>query len=134
MSTFPAERTAIVTGAVSERGIGRATANYLAEQGWNIGIIDLDDAACKAAAKELAAEHGVKASRRRRQRRRRGVRPRAIDAIEAELPQIVALANVAGVSSPVPYLELDAGRMGPGPRASTSTACTTPPAAWPNPW
>ena len=44
MSTFPAERTAIVTGAVSERGIGRATVNYLAAQGWNIGIIDLDDA------------------------------------------------------------------------------------------
>ena len=61
MSTFPTECTAIVTGAVSERGIGRATANYLAAQGWNVGIIDLDDALCKAAAKELAAEHGVKA-------------------------------------------------------------------------
>jgi NAD(P)-dependent dehydrogenase (short-subunit alcohol dehydrogenase family) len=56
MSAFPAERTAIITGAVSERGIGRATASYLAAQGWNIGIIDLDDARCKAAAKELAAE------------------------------------------------------------------------------
>ena len=46
--TFPAERTAIITGAVSERCIGRATVNYLAENGWNIGIIDLDDAACKS--------------------------------------------------------------------------------------
>ena len=61
MSIFPAERTAIVTGAVSERGIGRATVNYLAAQGWNIGIIDLDDALCKATAKELAAQYGVKA-------------------------------------------------------------------------
>jgi len=31
----------------------------------------------------------------------------AIDTLEAELPQIVALTNVAGVSSPVPYLELE---------------------------
>jgi NAD(P)-dependent dehydrogenase (short-subunit alcohol dehydrogenase family) len=50
MRTFPSERTAIVTGAVSERGIGRATANYLAEQGWSIGIIDLDDALGQATA------------------------------------------------------------------------------------
>ena len=61
MSVFPARRTAIVTGAVSERGIGRATANYLAAQGWNIGIIDLDDALCKATAKELASRYGVQA-------------------------------------------------------------------------
>jgi NAD(P)-dependent dehydrogenase (short-subunit alcohol dehydrogenase family) len=108
MSNFPAERTAIVTGAVSERGIGRATANYLAAQGWNVGIIDLDDALCKAAAKELAAEHGVKAFGAGANVADEASVRAAIDAIEAELPQIVALANVAGVSSPVPYLELDA--------------------------
>jgi NAD(P)-dependent dehydrogenase (short-subunit alcohol dehydrogenase family) len=44
MDEFPAERTVIVTGAVSPRGIGRATVDYLAEGGWNIGVIDLDDA------------------------------------------------------------------------------------------
>ena len=99
MSTFPAERTAIITGAVSERGIGRATANYLAAQGWNIGIIDLDDARCKAAAKELAAEHGVKAFGVGANVSDESSVRAAIDAIEAELPQIVALANVAGVSS-----------------------------------
>ena len=104
--TFPAERTAIVTGAVSERGIGRATVNYLAERGWSIGIIDLDDAACKAVAASLTAEYGVKAH---------GVGANigdetsvrsAIDELEQALPQIVALANVAGVSSPVGYLEV----------------------------
>lgn len=107
MTAFPSERTAIVTGAVSERGIGRATADFLAERGWNIGVIDLDDAASKAVAKEIAGRHGVKAH---------GVGANvaseesvcaAIDELEAELPQIVALANVAGVSSPVPYLELE---------------------------
>ena len=75
MSTFPSERTAIVTGAVSERGIGRATANYLAEQGWNIGIIDLDDALCQATAKDIASTVRREGPRRGRERRRRGVGP-----------------------------------------------------------
>jgi NAD(P)-dependent dehydrogenase (short-subunit alcohol dehydrogenase family) len=108
MTTFPTDRTAIVTGAVSERGIGRATACFLAAQGWNIGIIDLDDALSKAAAKEIASEFGVKAHGVGANVANEASVRQAIDEIEAELPQIVALANIAGVSSPVPYLELDA--------------------------
>lgn len=104
--TFPAERTAIITGAVSERGIGRATVNYLAEKGWNIGIIDLDDAACKSVAESVAAEFGVKAHGVGANVGDEASVRNAIDELEAELPQIVALANVAGVSSPVGYLEV----------------------------
>lgn len=108
MTGFPAERTVIVTGAVSPRGIGRATVNHLAELGWNIGIIDLDDAACKTLAKELSATHGVKAAGVGANVADEASVRAAVDQLEAALPQIVALANVAGVSSPVPYLELDA--------------------------
>ncbi|MBT1004134.1 SDR family oxidoreductase [Paenarthrobacter sp. DKR-5] len=107
MTAFPSERTAIVTGAVSERGIGRATADFLAERGWNIGVIDLDDAASKAVAKEIAGRHGVKAHGVGANVASEESVRAAIDELEAELPQIVALANVAGVSSPVPYLELE---------------------------
>lgn len=107
MSTFPAERTAIVTGAVSERGIGRATVNYLAAKGWNIGIIDLDDALCKSTAKEIAAEYGVQAHGVGANVADEASVRSAIDELEAKLPQIVALANVAGVSSPIGYLELE---------------------------
>jgi len=105
---FPTERTVIVTGAVSPRGIGRATVDYLAELGWNIGVIDLDDAASKAVAAEVAAKYGVKAHGAGANVANEASVRAAIDEIEAALPQLVGLANVAGVSSPIAYLELEA--------------------------
>ena len=108
MDEFPVERTAIVTGAVSPRGIGRATVDYLAEAGWNIGVIDLDDVASKRVAQEVAERYGVKAAGAGANVANEASVRAAIDELEAALPQIVALANVAGVSSPVPYMELDA--------------------------
>jgi NAD(P)-dependent dehydrogenase (short-subunit alcohol dehydrogenase family) len=108
MDTFPADRTAIVTGAVSPRGIGRATADYLAAEGWNIGVIDLDDAASKAVAAEIAGKYAVQTLGVGADVADEASVRAAIDAIEDALPQIVALANVAGVSSPTPYLELEA--------------------------
>ena len=107
MTEFPAERTVIVTGAASPRGIGRATVRYLAERGWHVGIIDLDDAACRTLAQEVAAEFGVQAAGAGADVSDEASVRAAVDELEAALPQIVALANVAGVSSPVPYLELD---------------------------
>src|ERR1035437_562558 len=100
MDEFPAERTVIVTGAVSPRGIGRATVDYLAERGWNIGVIDLDDAASKRVAQEVIQEHGVKAAGAGANVANEASVRAAIDELEAALPQIVALANVAGVTSP----------------------------------
>jgi NAD(P)-dependent dehydrogenase (short-subunit alcohol dehydrogenase family) len=108
MDTFPADRTAIVTGAVSPRGIGRATADYLAAEGWNIGVIDLGDAASKAVAAEIAGKYAVQTLGVGADVADEASVRAAIDAIEDALPQIVALANVAGVSSPTPYLELEA--------------------------
>ena len=49
-----AEKTAIVTGAGSKRGIGRATAHALSAAGWNVAILDLDEASAKEAADEVA--------------------------------------------------------------------------------
>ena len=42
VNPFPAERTAVITGAASPRGIGRATADRLARDGWSVAILDLD--------------------------------------------------------------------------------------------
>ncbi|GAB3523939.1 SDR family NAD(P)-dependent oxidoreductase [Arthrobacter monumenti] len=106
-AAFPAEKTAIVTGAVSPRGIGRTTVDYLAERGWNIGIIDLDDDGCKAVASEVAAKFNVKAAGVGADVADETAVRAAVDKLEEQLPQIVALVNLAGVSSPIPYLELE---------------------------
>lgn len=46
-------KIAIITGAASERGIGRATARTFAEHGARVVILDLDEAASAAAAASL---------------------------------------------------------------------------------
>ncbi len=108
MTAAPQERTAIVTGAGSPRGIGRATAELLAERGWHVGVIDLDQGACDELAARLTADYGVKAHGAAADVSDESQARAAVDAIERALPPIVGLANVAGVSSPVGYLELGA--------------------------
>ncbi|MGZ0066879.1 SDR family NAD(P)-dependent oxidoreductase [Microbacterium sp. Yaish 1] len=105
-SVFPAERTVILTGAASPRGIGRTTAFHLAERGWHIGIVDVDAAAAERTAAEVAEAHGVRAVGVGANVADREQAVAAIDTLEASLPQIVALVNFAGVSSPIPYLEV----------------------------
>lgn len=105
---FPESRAVILTGAASPRGIGRASAHYLAEQGWNIGIIDLDADAAASVAAEIAEQHGVVAAGAGANVADEAQVRAAFDTLEAALPQVVALVNLAGVSSPVPYLEVTA--------------------------
>ncbi len=106
MTAFPVDRTVILTGAASPRGIGRATAHHLAERGWHVGIVDLDAAAAKAVAAEVAEQHGVRAAGAGANVADAAQVRAAFDELEAALPQLVALVNLAGVSSPVPYLEV----------------------------
>ena len=97
--------TAVVTGAGSTRGIGRATAHALAAAGWNVAVLDLDEAGAKDAATEIAERHGVQAL---------GVACDITDeasvdaalAALAGLPPIGALVNNAGITSPTPFLEV----------------------------
>lgn len=107
-TAFPESKTVILTGAASPRGIGRASAHYLAEHGWHVGIIDLDADAAKAVAAEIVEQHGVQAAGAGADVADEAQVRAAIDDLEAALPQVVALVNLAGVSSPVPYLEVTA--------------------------
>jgi NAD(P)-dependent dehydrogenase (short-subunit alcohol dehydrogenase family) len=105
--SFPEDRTVIVTGAVSPRGIGHETADYLARAGWHIGVIDLDDEASKGVARHLEEMYGIQAYGVGADIADEDSVRSAIDTLEARLPQLIGLANIAGVSSPTPYLELD---------------------------
>ena len=100
------DMTAIVTGAASTRGIGRATAHTLAAAGWNIAVLDLDEASAKEAADEVAERAGVQAF---------GVRcdvtdetsvEAALDILDGSAPPVGALVNNAGITSPTPFLEV----------------------------
>lgn len=106
VTAFPAERTVILTGAASPRGIGRATAFYLAERGWNVGIVDIDGEAAARTAADVAEAHGVRAAGIGANVADREQAVAAVDELEVALPQTVALVNFAGVSSPIPYLEV----------------------------
>lgn len=99
------DKTAIVTGAGSQRGIGRATAHALARAGWNIAILDLDEASAKDAAGEVAERNSVQAF---------GVPCDVTDESSVEnalaalgsAPAIGALINNAGITSPTPFVEV----------------------------
>src|SRR3954469_17432903 len=100
------DKTAVVTGAGSKRGIGRATAHALAAAGWNIAVLDLDEAGAKDVATEIAEQHGVQAV---------GVGCDVTDAasveaalavVEGAVPPVGAVVNNAGITSPTPFLEV----------------------------
>lgn len=105
---FPAHRTVVLTGAANPGGIGHATAHHLADLGWHVGIVDIDAGAAERTAQELRDSSGVQTIGVGANVADRAEVRAAVDRIEEELPQLVALATFAGVSSPVPYLEVTA--------------------------
>ncbi|MFE7974536.1 SDR family NAD(P)-dependent oxidoreductase [Streptomyces shenzhenensis] len=98
--------TAVITGAASERGIGRALAGRLAAAGWHLGLLDIDPDVEKAAA-EIRAEHGAGAVGAVADIADPAAVDAAVTAFEAELPPVTGLVNSAGVSSPVSFLDVD---------------------------
>ncbi|MBG6217108.1 NAD(P)-dependent dehydrogenase (short-subunit alcohol dehydrogenase family) [Arthrobacter sp. CAN_A6] len=105
LPAFPTERTAVLTGAASARGIGRATADLLAAQGWSIAILDIDGDAAAKAAQEIAGRHGVRALGVHADVSDQESVDSAITSVEESLPPVVALANIAGISSPVEFMD-----------------------------
>ncbi|MHA7282092.1 SDR family NAD(P)-dependent oxidoreductase [Arthrobacter sp. TMS2-4] len=102
---FPAERTAVLTGAASARGIGRATADRLARDGWSIAILDIDGAAAEEAAADIAQRHGVQTIGVAADVSDEASVDAALTAVESSVPPIVALVNLAGISSPTEFMQ-----------------------------
>lgn len=103
------QRTAVVTGSASERGIGRATAHRLAEDGWAVVVLDLDHDSSMKVADQVAQSYEVptyahvvdvadEASVASAQRA-------VSDQILAGLPPLGAVINVAGITAAVPFME-----------------------------
>lgn len=102
---FPTERTAVLTGAASARGIGRAAADRLAGEGWSVAILDVDGSAANDAAMEIAQRHGVEAVGIAVDVSDESSVDDAIARVESSLPPVVALVNLAGISSPTEFMQ-----------------------------
>jgi 2-hydroxycyclohexanecarboxyl-CoA dehydrogenase len=104
------QRTAVLTGATSERGIGITTARRYAREGWAIVILDVDGDKSAAVAADIAGEFGVPAFGHQIDVADEASVIAAHDAVAAEvaadrIPAVGALANIAGITSPVPFLD-----------------------------
>ena len=88
-------KIAIITGAASQRGIGKATARLFAEHGAKVAILDSSDEASKAAAAEIGGEHiGVGCD----VRDKRGCE-RAVKSVLDAFGKVDVLVNNAGSSA-----------------------------------
>ena len=107
---FPAERTALVTGAGAPRGIGRRVARKLVAEGWNVVAADIDGAAVEDFATELSAEipsaSGLKVIGVGVDISDQASVDAAFERTDAEMPPLAALVNLAGIPSPHSILEI----------------------------
>lgn len=95
-------KVAIITGAASERGIGRATAICFASQGARVVILDLDEAAAQKAASQLGEGHLGLATNVTDP----DAVQRAVTHVINTFGRIDILVNNAGITQPVKTLEI----------------------------
>lgn len=93
---------AVITGAASARGIGRATAQAFADQGAKVAILDLDATAAAEAAASLGEGHLGLAANVADEAQVRD----AIAQVLAQFGRIDVLVNNAGITQPVKTLEI----------------------------
>ena len=95
-------RVAIITGAASPRGIGKAMAQVFAEHGARIAILDLNEEAAAAAAKDIGPDHFGLAC----DVTNKSDCERAAQAVVERFGQIDVLVNNAGITQPLKFMEI----------------------------
>ena len=95
-------RAAIVTGAASPRGLGKATARLFAEHGCRVAILDLDAQEAAQAAADIGDGHlGLACDVTSRQ-----ACDAAMAAVEDAFGQVDILVNNAGITQPLKVMEI----------------------------
>ena len=102
---FPADRAVVLTGAASPRGIGRAAADRMAREGWAVAVLDIDGDEARSTAAEIADARGAKTVGVGVDVSDQAAVDAAIAEVEATMPPIVGLVNLAGVSSPTAFMD-----------------------------
>lgn len=96
------DKVAIITGAASPRGLGRATAKLFADNGAKVVIIDLNEEAAVQAACDLGPDHlGLAADVANEQHV-----TSAIEKIITKYGHIDVLVNNAGISQPLKIMDI----------------------------
>jgi len=93
---------AIITGAASPRGLGKATAKLFAEHGATVAILDLDEGQAKAAAADIGPRHvGLACNVTDR-----AACEAAAAALVAKWGRIDVLVNNAGITQPLKIMDI----------------------------
>lgn len=94
---------AVITGAASKNGLGKATAKLFAEHGATVAILDLDQNAAEEAARDLGEQHvGLACNVTDKE-----ACLTAVQQLVDRWGQIDILVNNAGITQPVRLLEIE---------------------------
>jgi 2-hydroxycyclohexanecarboxyl-CoA dehydrogenase len=101
------DRTVIVTGAGSARGIGREACLRLAAAGWSVAALDLEEGAAQETAQLAARANGGQAVGLGCDVTKSAQVDAAVSAVESDLPPVAALVNNAGITAPTRFLDIE---------------------------
>lgn len=102
MSGILEGKYAVITGAASVNGLGKATARLFAEQGATVAILDLNLEASQTAAADLGAQHvGLACNVTDREDCQR-----AVDTLLAQWGRVDILVNNAGITQPLKMMDI----------------------------
>ena len=104
---MPHDRTVIVTGAGSARGIGREACLRLAAAGWSVAALDLEEGAAQETAELAARTNGGQAVGLGCDVTKGAQVDAAVSAVESDLPPVAALVNNAGITAPTRFLDIE---------------------------